>query len=109
MSQSKAESIRVAIRALPPGTVCSYSDVAVKAGLPGCARLVARVLAQSEGADLPWHRVLRSSGHIAFPEDSPMFFEQVTRLRAEGVSVNAGRVKMPKREFDLDALLWAPD
>lgn len=38
-----------------------------------------------------------------------MFIEQSRRLRAEGVRVEAGRVKMPKRGFDLDALLWAPD
>jgi hypothetical protein len=38
-----------------------------------------------------------------------MFLEQERRLRAEGVQVEAGRVKMPKRGLDLDALLWAPE
>lgn len=75
----------------------------------GCARLVARVLSESEDDGLPWHRVLRASGQIAFPEGSAMFLEQSRRLRAEGVAVVAGRVKMPKRGLDLDALLWAPE
>lgn len=89
--------------------MCSYGAVAAKAGMPGCARLVARVLSESEDTALPWHRVLRASGQIAFPEGSPMFLEQAARLRAEGVQVIGGRVKMPKRGLDLDALLWAPD
>ncbi len=38
-----------------------------------------------------------------------MFIEQSQRLRAEGIRVEAGRVKMPKHGLDLDALLWAPD
>lgn len=97
------------IRALPHGSVWSYGAVAAKAGFPGRARLVARILATTEVPDLPWHRVLLSSGKIAFPEDSPMFLEQAARLRAEGVAVRAGRVKMPERGIDLDMLLWAPD
>lgn len=109
VSQSKQELIRSVIRTLPTGTVCSYGAVAAKAGFPGRARLVARVLSESEDAGLPWHRVLRASGQIAFPVGSPMFLEQERRLRAEGVQVEAGRVKMPERGLDLDALLWAPD
>lgn len=109
MSESKQQRIRAVIRALPAGTVSSYGAVAAKAGFPGRARLVARVLSESEDAGLPWHRVLRASGQIAFPEGSPMFLEQSARLRAEGVAVVAGRVKMPKRGLDLDALLWAPE
>jgi len=109
VSGSRQERIHAVIRALPAGSVCSYGAVAAKAGLPGCARLVARVLSQSDVPDLPWHRVLRASGQIAFPKDSPMFIEQSQRLRAEGIRVEAGRVKMPKRGLDLDALLWAPD
>lgn len=109
VSESKQERIHAVIRALPHGSVCSYGAVAAKAGFPGRARLVARILSESEDAVLPWHRVLRASGRIAFPEGSPMYIEQTQRLRAEGVRIEAGRVKMPKRGLDLDALLWAPD
>lgn len=96
------------IRAIPCGTVMAYGDVAAAAGFPGRARLVARILSES-GGDLPWHRVLRASGQIAFPSDSPLFAEQTQRLRAEGVRIEHGRVKLQRRGCELDALLWAPD
>jgi methylated-DNA-protein-cysteine methyltransferase-like protein len=50
--------------------------------------------------------VLRSDGRIAFPQGSEGFLEQARRLRAEGVSVEGGRVRMPPRTLDLDAELW---
>lgn len=102
------QKIIEAIRGVPPGEVSSYGRIAAKAGYPGRARLVARILSESDQPDLPWHRVLRSSGQIAFPPDSAMFAEQARRLHAEGVAVSNGRVKMPKAALDLDALLWSP-
>lgn len=101
-------AIIAAIRAIPAGSASSYGAVASAAGFPGRARLVARILSEGEPAGLPWHRVVRASGQIAFPEDSSQFAEQVQRLRAEGIEVRAGRVKLNKAEPDLDALLWAP-
>ncbi|MBP7370154.1 MAG: MGMT family protein [Arenimonas sp.] len=109
MSKNDVKSkIIEAIRKIPFGTVSTYGVVANMAGVPGRARLVAKILSESEVENLPWHRVLRSSGQIAFPVDSKMYIEQRNRLRAEGVLVTSGRVKMPKRAMDLDALLWAP-
>ena len=103
------ERILAAIRAVPRGSVTSYGEIARRAGLPRRARLVARVLAQNEDPELPWHRVLRSDGRIAFPSDSRGYREQTQRLRAEGVQVEAGRVRnLLRGGSDLDALLWAP-
>lgn len=101
------QAIIAAIRAIPAGTATSYGAVAQVAGFPGRARLVARILSDGDTPGLPWHRVLRSSGQIAFPPDSPAYVEQVQRLRAEGVVVTGGRVKLRKAELDLDALLWS--
>ncbi len=107
--ETSRRRILAAIRALAPGEVAGYGEVARRAGLPGRARLVARVLAQGGGgADLPWHRVLRSDGRIAFPPDSDAFAEQVQRLRAEGVVVEAGRVRGQRAAATLDEMLWAP-
>ena len=104
---SAAERILAAIRAIPRGEVAGYGHVARRAGLPGRARLVARVLAGNEDPALPWHRVLRSDGRIAFPPGSQGFREQARRLRAEGVLVEKGRVRMATAEAaDLDAVLW---
>ncbi|MCA0394843.1 MAG: MGMT family protein [Proteobacteria bacterium] len=98
-----------AIRAVPPGGVAGYGQIARRAGLPGRARLVARLLAGNDDATLPWHRILRSDGRVAFPPGSRGFREQVRRLRAEGVAVANGRVRMPPRvDDDLDAALWGP-
>lgn len=102
--------ILAAIRAIPRGEVAAYGVVAQRAGLPGRARLVARVLAQGDAADLPWHRVLRADGRIAFPPGSEPFRTQRARLQAEGVTVDAnGRVRMPRRAKTLDEALWGGD
>lgn len=101
--------ILAAIRAIPRGQVAGYGEVAARAGLPGRARLVARVLAGNDDPDLPWHRVLRSDGRIAMPEGSRGWREQNQRLRSEGVAVERGRVKREStRDDDLDAALWGP-
>jgi methylated-DNA-protein-cysteine methyltransferase-like protein len=100
------DRILAAVRAIPRGQVAGYGEVARRAGLPGRARLAARVLSGNEDPGLPWHRVLRSDGRIAFPAGSEGFREQARRLRAEGVKVENGRVRMPKAATDLDAEIW---
>lgn len=105
---SAAEAIIAAIRAVPRGQVASYGGIARRAGLPGRARLVARLLAGNDAATLPWHRILRADGRIAFPPGSPGFAEQGHRLRAEGVDVRNGRVRMPRGDASLDAAIWRP-
>ncbi|HEV2606733.1 MAG TPA: MGMT family protein [Xanthomonadaceae bacterium] len=108
-AKAAIKRIHAAIRAIPAGSVAGYGVIARRAGLPGRARLVARVLSNNDDPSLPWHRVLRSDGRIAFPADSEGHAEQTQRLRAEGVLVEAGRVRgMPRSGDSLDALLWAP-
>ena len=100
--------ILAAVRAIPGGQVAGYGEVARRAGLPGRARLVARILSAGDVPGLPWHRVLRSDGRIAFPEGSAGYDEQVQRLRAEGVRIEAGRVRGQRAAATLDEMLWAP-
>jgi methylated-DNA-protein-cysteine methyltransferase-like protein len=106
--QARAANDRIlaAVRAIPRGQVAGYGEVARRAGLPGRARLAARVLSTNTDHTLPWHRVLRSDGRIAFPQGSEGFREQSRRLRSEGVAVSNGRVRMARRELDLDAEVW---
>ena len=85
-----------------------YGEVAAKAGLPGRARLVARLLGGNDDPNLPWHRVLRSDGRIAMPEGSRGWREQSQRLRAEGVVVENGRVKRSKPARTMDEAIWGP-
>lgn len=104
---SAAERILVAIRAIPRGETAAYGVVAQRAGLPGRARMVARLLSQNDDPALPWHRVLRSDGRSAFPPGTPHHQEQLRRLRLEGVAVDAhGRVRIAKHAKSLDEEIW---
>ena len=107
-AKSAADRIYEAIRAVPKGEVAGYGEIARRAGLPGRARLVARLLSVNADPGLPWHRVLRSDGRIAFPPDHAAFSEQSQRLRAEGVQVESGRVKGQRAAAPLDELIWSP-
>ncbi|MBX3016291.1 MAG: MGMT family protein [Bdellovibrionaceae bacterium] len=76
------------IRAIPKGKIASYSQVAELAGRPGASRGVVWILnSSSEEYELPWHRVLRASGEIAFRKGSTHFRLQKRMLEKEGVLV----------------------
>ncbi len=107
--QDRNARIYAAIAAIPPGRVASYGAIAARAGLPGRARLVGRLLGEvPDGMELPWFRVLRASGQIAMPPGTRGFREQCRRLRAEGVEVRNGRVPLSRfgLDGDLDHALW---
>jgi len=106
MQTGAHDRILAAIRAIPRGRVAGYGEVARRAGLPGRARMVARLLSHNDDPRLPWHRVLRSDGRIAFPPDSAQFAEQVQRLRVEGVRVEGGRVRGIRAAPTLDEQVW---
>lgn len=105
---SAADKIFAAIRAIPRGEVAGYGEIARRAGLPGRARMVARLLSENSDRTLPWHRVLRSDGRIAFPEGSRGWREQTQRLRAEGVIVENGRVRGRRAAATVDEQVWGP-
>jgi methylated-DNA-protein-cysteine methyltransferase-like protein len=110
LPEGHAEILRT-IAAVPAGCVSSYGEIAARAGLPGRARLVGRVLGEvPPDMEVPWYRILRSDGRIAFPPGSRAFREQVRRLAAEGVLTQNGRVDLDRHgwERNLDNLLWAP-
>lgn len=91
-------AIYLALRSVPAGKVVTYGQLAKIAGLPGAARLVGTTLCHlPENTDLPWHRVINAQGKISMPENSPGYIEQVKRLKAEGVGVNNGRIRL--KEF----------
>lgn len=76
------------IRALAPGEVVSYGDVAADAGVPRQARLVGRVLSRAE-ASLPWWRVVTAAGRLVPGLET----QQAELLRAEGVVIDGERVR----------------
>lgn len=110
-AHTMARRIRETVAAIPEGHVASYGQLAELAGWPGRARYVARVLGQTPASTkLPWYRVVRADGRIAFPKGSAAFRKQRGLLQAEGVTVLVGRINM--RQFrwqpDLSELLFQP-
>ena len=97
MNQDDYNAVYAAVGLIPRGCVASYSQVARLAGLPFRARFVGRCLSKLPAhTDVPWHRVVRASGHIAQRDESSEA-EQCARLRNEGVRIHGDRVSM--REF----------
>ncbi len=83
------DRIVAVLMALDEGEVVGYGDVAHDAGFPGRARAVGSLLAGAARiVELPWWRVVRSDGRIATDPAAG----QAALLRAEGVTVRAGRV-----------------
>jgi methylated-DNA-protein-cysteine methyltransferase related protein len=80
------ERVLEVLRALRPGEVVTYGEVAEEAGHPGAARAVGNVVATAE--DVPWWRVVTSTGRLVPGHEAA----QARRLRAEGVKVRGRRV-----------------
>ena len=102
-AQDNAKKVWDTVNRIPAGRVAPYGLVADLAGLPGRARWIGRALKLSpQGHDLPWHRVLRSNGQIAFAANSEAAKKQRQLLSDEGVVVTNNRVNM--RQFG-----WQPE
>ena len=60
------EKVYEAVRKIPAGKVCTYSQVALMAGAPGAARQVGWALASLPADnDVPWQRVINAQGRIS--------------------------------------------
>ncbi|MBC3766691.1 MGMT family protein [Neptunicella marina] len=94
---------------VPKGKVASYGQIADLAGLPGRARMVGKSLGQvPDGQTLPWYRILRSNGQIAFPAGSESAERQKGLLQEEGVVVLNNRVRLKDFQWQpsLDEILF---
>jgi len=103
-----SERIYHTVLCVPKGRVASYGLIADLAGLPGRSRAVGYWLKRaSSELILPWHRIIRADGKIAFPQGSEAFAIQRSRLVDEGVWVKNGRVNLAQFgwEPDLSVLL----
>ncbi|MEO6882320.1 MAG: MGMT family protein [Mycobacteriaceae bacterium] len=98
ITDDQVERVRAVITAVPAGQVTTYGDVAAVTGLSS-PRIVGTILSR-DGADLPWHRVVRASGHPAPHKHD----EQLARLRAEGVLAADGRVPLGRYRTELTEL-----
>jgi alkylated DNA nucleotide flippase Atl1 len=78
-----AEPVLCRVRAIPPGFVRTYGDVA-----PGAPRHAGAVLHACADPGVPWHRVVRADGSLAKGA------RQRALLEAEGVPFRGARVDM---------------
>lgn len=96
-----AENVLSAVDSIPPGHVMTYGDVAAVLG-SRAARVVGQVMAYY-GADAPWWRVVRASGH------PPAGHEQIALqyYRAESTPLLGIESDAPYR-IDLRTARWRP-
>lgn len=96
------ERVYAVVAAIPPGRVMGYGHVGAVLGSPHVARQVGWALAALPvDRDVPWHRVIRSSGEIALRGDPIRGALQRRLLEEEGVVFVGDRVPM-------DRYGWAP-
>lgn len=85
------------VAAIPAGRVMGYGHVGAALGSPRLARQVGWALAALPvGTDVPWHRVIRSSGHLAFQGDPTRAVLQRALLMAEGIEFEGDCVPMER-------------
>jgi methylated-DNA-protein-cysteine methyltransferase related protein len=87
-----ASSVRRVIESVRAGEVVTYGEVAREAGFEGAARAVGTLLAR-EGADLPWWRVVTTTGRLVPGNET----EHAARLRREGVDVGGAPERVRRR------------
>lgn len=101
LTENLQEEIWQWVAAVPLGKVASYGQIAALAGYPRHSRFVGKVLKElPPGSTLPWHRILRTSGELAFAAGSAGFCEQRERLAMEGVTVLGQRVDMARYRWE---------
>lgn len=79
------------VRAIPPGRVATYGDIAAFAGRPGAARAVGNIMRDSGDPTVPAHRVTAANG--ALGGFGGACHVKRERLAAEGVQFRGKRLR----------------
>jgi alkylated DNA nucleotide flippase Atl1 len=93
ITDDQVERVRALVASIPPGSVSTYGDIASAAELSS-PRIVAWIM-RTDSSDLPWHRVIRSSGRPA----PHLASRQLELLRAEGVLASDGRIPLAEVRY----------
>ena len=97
VTDTPTKRIYEAVKKIPKGKVATYGMVAAMAGNPRMSRAVGNALHKNPDPEhIPCHRVVNAKGELAdaFVFGGPGI--QQSRLEAEGVEVNDGRVDLEK-------------
>jgi methylated-DNA-protein-cysteine methyltransferase-like protein len=90
------------VAAIPPGHVATYGQIARLAGHPRHARYVGTTLKHlPNGTALPWFRVLRGTGELAFPPGGAAWKHQKALLEEDGVLMRGMKVSLKQYGWDL--------
>jgi methylated-DNA-protein-cysteine methyltransferase-like protein len=99
---SLREDIWQVVATIPRGKVATYGQIARLCGHPSHARYVGTTMKNlPKGTKLPWHRVLRSDGALAFPVASAPYKKQKELLEREKVVFR--NYKVPLKQYRWDA------
>lgn len=82
------QAVAAVLDELGHGDVMTYGEVAAEAGHPGAARAVGSFMRTKEG--FPWWRIVAANGRLVPGLEA----EHAKRLRAEGITVENGRIPM---------------
>ena len=100
LASSLKEEIWQLVASIPAGRVATYGQLARLAGLPNHARYVGTTLKNlPKGTTLPWFRVLKSNGEVAFPAASPPWKKQKKLLEAEGILMQGMKVQLSVYQY----------
>jgi len=87
------------VKKVPAGTVVSYGQVALMAGIPRAARQVGNVL-HEYGDTVPWWRVINNAGKISTNCIEHTALNQKELLKKEGVKVTTSlTIEIEKYRF----------
>ena len=94
VTDEQVERVRALVASIPAGRVATYGDIAAAARLSS-PRIVGWIM-RTDSSDLPWHRVITSSGRPA----KHLTTRQLELLRAEGVLAVDGRVALDEIRYE---------
>ena len=100
---SYRERVYEIVRAIPPGRVMTYGQIAEILGEGYTPRTVGYVMRGADSEDVPWQRVINSQGACSTGRMTMPVNLQQNMLESEGV-VFSGKAKC-----DLEKYLWYPE
>lgn len=97
-----AQRVGAVCRAIPPGKVATYGQIALLCGFPRRPRQVGTVLGRESCGEVPAHRVVNRQGFLSGAGAFLTPDHQRLALEAEGVAVS------PEGIVDLKQYGWHP-
>lgn len=95
------------VKKVPTGKVASYGQIAALCGNPRSARAVGWALRVVPHSDIPWQRVVSSSGHLTIVNPEAPAERQKQLLESEDIAVSWDE----KRQLfwvDINKYVWLP-